>query len=224
MASNIGYICQYPNRYRMNPDEYRSWLKPLLIEGQIIEPGMVQLTLEMMQQNSRTLIQLIEKHAKLKKYRHLACLAEFLRGEGFFYFDYIDEFATLLEMLLQQSIAVFETGDVFNDEFILWLPLSVYDLIFHQIRFDEYPQICSKLYFDLSKTALNDRFKPLYKSSCYNQCLYFIDMASHRFLERPDEFLELWRMIERQIDEGKGYAWSEENWPAAYGEFVNDQK
>lgn len=208
----------------MNHEEYQSWLKPLLIEGQEIEAGIIQRTPEIVQQNSRTLIQLIEKHAELKEYRHLACLAEFLRGEGFFYFDYIDEFATLLKMLLQLSIAVFETGEVFNDEFVLRLPLSVYDLIFHQIHFDEYPQACAKLYFDLSKTVLNDRFKPLYESSEYDQCLYFIEMESHWFLERPDEFLELWWMIKRQMDERKGYTWLEEYWPAAYAEFVNDRK
>jgi len=72
VASDIGYICQDPNLHTMNHDEYQSWLKPLLIEGQVIEPGKIQLTPEIMQQNSRTLIQLIEKHAELKEYRHLA--------------------------------------------------------------------------------------------------------------------------------------------------------
>ena len=67
----------------MNHEEYQSWLKALLIEGQVIELGKIELTPEIMQQNSRTLIQMIGKHVELKEYRHLACLAEFLRGEDF---------------------------------------------------------------------------------------------------------------------------------------------
>ena len=127
-------------------------------------------------------------------------------------------------MLFRQSIAVFETGEVFKEEFVLWLPLSIFDLIFHQIHFAEYPEVCSKLYFNLSKTLLSDKFKPLSESYHYSHCLYFIEMADRWFLKRPDEFLELWRMIERQVNEGKGYRWFEESWPAAFSLLFRESK
>lgn len=211
----------------MDFQEYRTWIKQFLKEGKVISPEVTQFSDKIIKLNSQALIQLIQQHVGKKEYRNLTALSELLRSDGFFYFDYTEEFGTILEMMLLQAIAVFDSGEVFNDQYVLWLPRGLYDLIFHQIRFEEYPPICFELYFELSKRLLDPHFISLFESDydgSYSQSLYFIDMSDHVFAKKPEKFFVLWHLIEPQIKDGRGFHWVEEHWPTAYAELVNHEE
>ncbi|OMP75380.1 hypothetical protein [[Flexibacter] sp. ATCC 35208] len=211
----------------MNFQQYQIWIKQFLREGKVISPGVTEYSEEIIKQNSHILIQIIRQHAENKEYRNLANLAELLRGECFFCYDYIEEWGTILEMMLLQAIVVFESEEVFRDHHILWLPHTLYDLIFHQISFGEYPPSCFELYFKLSKRVLDPYFMRLYESDknwSYSQCLYFIEGASRSFAMQPEKFLELWALIEPQIKKDNGYYWLDEYWPTTYKELINSAK
>lgn len=203
--------------------EYRIWISQFLKEGKVIRPGVTEVTEELILQNSQSLIQIIRQHSENKEYRNLAALAELLRGKGFFYCDYIEEFGSILEMMLSEAVTVFDNEEVFKDPMVLWLPHALYDLIFHQISFDEYPPSCFELYFELSKRVLNPYFMPLYRNGndwSYQQCLYFIEAACRRFEEKTEYFFQLWELIELQIEKGNEYIWLDEYWPTTYREII----
>ncbi|SEW24754.1 hypothetical protein SAMN05428988_3560 [Chitinophaga sp. YR573] len=204
-------------------EEYQSWMKQWFSEG-YFDLESIQMSEELVRFNSLALLQLLRIHAEQKEYRNLASLTEALRSNGFFYFDYIEEFGIALEIMLRQAISVFDNGELFSDHSLLWLPCGIYDIIFHQIRLLEYPPICSKLYFELSNRILDSKFMPLYEFekdsyAPYSQCLYFIEMADNWFADRGNEFLILWKKIDAQIRLGIGYPWLEDIWPATYMEF-----
>ncbi|NSL89253.1 hypothetical protein ECE50_020595 [Chitinophaga sp. Mgbs1] len=204
--------------------QYQIWIKQFLRNGKVISPGVTEYSNEIIKQNSQALIQIIQQHAENKEYRNLAALAELLRSGGFFYFDYIEEFASILEMMLLQAVKVFDEEEVFKDHNVLWLPHTLYDIIFHQIGFDEYPPSCFELYFELSKRVLDPYFMRHYESGnnwSYNQCLYFIDMADHKFAKKPEYFFKLWELIEPQIKNGSEFRWDDEYWPTTYKELIS---
>lgn len=205
----------------MDFKEYQSWLKPLLKPGKAISPDVTQYTPEIVKENGQILIRIIQQHISNKEYSHLAALAEYLRGKGFFYFDYVDEMGTMLELMLSQAITIFDNEEVLRDHHLIWLPHGLYDLIFHQIRFEEYPPVCFELYFEMSKRVLDPHFMPLYEVDqdwSYSMCLSFIDKADYEFAKEPAYFFQLWKLIQK----GNVFQWNENNWPDTYKELMGE--
>lgn len=213
----------------MSFDRYKLWVKQFLPESLKDSFPRESATADIACQDSLAFTRQVYFYGEKHEYRNMSSLAEIIRAEGVLYFDYVEGFDLLLKTLLEQSITIFDNGSVFNDNEILQLPSTVYDIIFHQVNFAEYPPVCFDLYFELSKRVLDDRFISLYYlknkgSWYYSQCLYFINMASGEFLQKPAKFIEIWNLMEKQIKKDGKLNWLKEYWYAAYLELTNGNK
>ena len=151
---------------------------------------------------------------------YLAFLIEFARAQGFFYSDDEIEKEELLEIILLQALTLIENQPIENCHLSLWYILEVFDIIFHQINFTNFPEKFADLYFKLCTNLLDINFYVSQQNKniqwLYDGCLYFLEMADGWFASRPKEFIFLWKQIESQINKTGGYAWEDDYWPAKY--------
>lgn len=98
--------------------------------------------------------------------------------------------------------------------------MEVYDIVFHQVRLDEYPAICAELYFKLSGEVMDEEFHQFYKSDisieAYGNCIYFIQMADNWFSKREQEFIVLYEKMKPLINDDPDHL--EKPWVDRYKE------
>ena len=166
------------------------------------------------------LLSIFQLHAKSNDLANLAFLIEYVRGQGFFYHDYVDVNGDILALILSEAITMTENARVFDDASLLSYVVQTYDTIFHQVHLSEYPDKCAALYFELTIRLLDTRFLKIHDNenvdSTYSSCLYFIGMADNWFSKRKDEFLQLWKKIETKKDVERIYVYFKEDWPDIY--------
>ncbi len=191
--------------------------------GELSEAVSYQLTAlisELIDLDRSYLLRIFQLHAKNNDLANLAFLIEYVRGQGFFYHDYVDVYGDILALILSEAVAMTENPSVFDDASILFYIVQTYDTIFHQVRLSEYPDKCSALYFELTTRLLDTRFLKIHDNENvaynYSFCLYFIGMADNWFSTRKDEFLKLWKKIEAKKDVEKIYVYFKDDWPDLY--------
>jgi hypothetical protein len=177
------------------------------------------LTAHLLMSDHGCLYELLQLHIKNNDLINLDALAEFTRGEGYFYIDYMPLHADIIVLMLSKALQLLEDSSAFSNWRIMRFVSTIYDIFFHQISLEEYPEVCAVLYFKLSKKILDPEWTPLYHTNWgYSQCVYFLQMAVYWFRKRENEFLILWQKIESQMNEGTGLLWEDRYWPEAYRE------
>jgi hypothetical protein len=166
------------------------------------------------------LLSIFQLHAKSNDLANLAFLIEYVRGQGFFYHNYVDVYGDILALILSVAITMTENARVLDDASLLFYVVQTYDTIFHQVRLSEYPGKCAALYFELTIRLLDTRFLKIHDNenvdSNYSSCLYFIGMADNWFSKRKDEFLQLWKKIETKKDVEELYVYFKKDWQDIY--------
>jgi hypothetical protein len=114
-------------------------------------------------------------------------MGEYLRAQGHFYWDTTPVMRETLRLLLQLANEIIDNGEVFRDPCVLCLVNSVYDIVFHQIRFGRYELICETLYHQLTAKIEDEKFVHSWQDAkknffgvwfpdvYYEQCDYFIN-------------------------------------------------
>lgn len=147
-------------------------------------------------------------------------LIEFVRSEGVLYQDFVQKNTEILELLLRISLDLIKNS-AFNTRYESWkFTEGVYDIVFHQVRLEEYSSGCAELYFKLSNEVLRETFHVFYagdnRIEPYGMCVYFIQMAYGWFTDREQEFLALYNRMKTLIGEKPGDL--EEPWSDRYKE------
>jgi hypothetical protein len=148
------------------------------------------------------LTQKLENHLINKEYEQLFKLAEFLRLMGF-----NEEIPVLwnnrnenLTMLLKISHSLFEykTVDITQNAYYLFFVKTVFDIIFHQVRFSEYEPTVKVGYFKLCNEVLDEKYYYLFEEKTaeyYDQIIYFIELGDEAFTK--EELFELLPKIQK---------------------------
>lgn len=149
------------------------------------------------------LVTLVEKLISENDIASMEMLAEFFRREGYFY-TYAPHHDALLELMLRYAIALPGQAAIFSDVHLIWYIMTLYDLIFHQVRFDEdYPEEMRTLYFRMNLRIMDTALIPLYSTQgmdwYYGQCIYFIEMNANFYVNRQPAFLELWAKYQEHL-------------------------
>lgn len=151
------------------------------------------------------LVSLVEQLIAANDIASMEMIAEFFRGEGHFY-GHVPHDDTLLELMMRYAITLPDQPGIFTDaNFIRYLK-TLYDLIFHQVHFDdEYPEGLRTLYFQMNLRIMDTSLIPLSNITTqgmdwsYSQCIYFIEMKSWCYTERQPAFLELWAKYQEHL-------------------------
>lgn len=134
------------------------------------------------------LSQKLENYFINKYYEQLFKLAEFLRAIGIY-----EEMPVLwnnrneiLSMTLKISHSLFEykTVDITQNPYYLFFVKTVFDIIFHQVRFSEYEPTVKVDYFKLCNEVLDAKYHYLFEEkTCeyYDQIIYFIELGDGHF-------------------------------------------
>lgn len=168
----------------------------------------------------------IESH-KNHDIENLGKLIEYVRADGVLYRDFHEENVKLLEDLLRISLDLIKDAVIYTSERPWWFIMEFYDIVFHQVRMEEYPSICADLYFELSKEVLDDKFHKFYERGSHNHmhyygmCIYFILMADNWFASRKEEFLVLYKKLKPLIGDDPDH--SEEPWVNRYKELTTNR-
>ncbi|MCF6403101.1 hypothetical protein L3C95_09465 [Chitinophaga filiformis] len=151
------------------------------------------------------LIQYLPKAHKANDLKALGKLVEYARAHGVFYPDFADKHAIAFNLLLNISLDLLRSPLVHQSDEIWWFIAECYDIHFHQIQLDEYPPETARLFFELTRNVLHPDLHKLdredSKISWYSPCIYFIKRASGSFSSRPDEFFELYTLLQPWIRE-----------------------
>jgi hypothetical protein len=125
------------------------------------------------------LVSLLEKLISEDDISSMKLIAEFFRGFGYFY-EKGAHSNRLLELLLRYAITLTEQSRIFTDVNVTWYLMTLYDLLFHQVKFYEYPENTRLLYSQLNLRITCPSLTPLGNSdltnSHYSQCIYFTEM------------------------------------------------
>jgi len=187
---------------------YKIWVEQILAPGteeyELAEDNTVlriltHYTEEERTANENTILQILISDAEKKQYRSLCTMAEYLRGSGHFYWDTTPVMSKTLQLLLQQANETIDNGEVFRDPHVLCLASSVYDIVFHQIRFEEYELICETLYNQLTVKIADGEFVRSWQDAkrnfagewfpdgYYEDCHYFINFGKWDEEEEDDD-------------------------------------
>lgn len=147
-------------------------------------------------------------------------LVEYVRGQGILYQDFPKKNAELLDLLLRTSLDLTRDPSICTLDKPWWFVMEVYDIVFHQVRWGEYPSICADLYFELTHEVLNEKHYKLYKTDSsvesYGMCVYFILMANNWFATRERDFFALYEKLKPIMSEEPDHL--EEPWVKRYRE------
>lgn len=161
--------------------------------------------------DKRFLINALEKYHQKEAIIHLDILIEFIRAE--YILCEISEANELLSLLLKISLDLIRKPQVFQNWLLMWCVGNVYDIIFHQVWWENYPDDLAIQYFELSSELLAEKFHHLYKNDkvvChYYRCIYFIEMKGRWFATRKEEFLTLWNKFQTFSDYSLNKRWLE---------------
>ncbi|MGO4291842.1 hypothetical protein [Chitinophaga sp. RAB17] len=144
------------------------------------------------------LVSLVEQLIAANDIASMEMMAEFFRAEGYFYMHATHHDA-LLELMMRYAIALPDQPAIFSDFHLIRYIMTLYDLIFHQVHFDdEYPEGLRTLYFQMNLRIMDTSLIPLRNITMqgmdwfYSQCIYFIEMKSWCYTVNQPAFLELW--------------------------------
>ncbi|WP_149699019.1 hypothetical protein [Chitinophaga sp. CF418] len=193
---------------KLEHDSYETWVEQFLDSGtkeyEVTENNTrhhvsTRFTEEERASNENTILQLVIAHAEKKEYRSLCMMGEYLRAHGHFYWDATPVMCKTLQLLLQQANETIDNEEVFKDPYVLCLANSVYDIVFHQIRFGEYGLICETLYNQLIAKIEGEKFVQSWQDAkknfvgewfpdgYYEQCNYFINFGKGDEEEDDDD-------------------------------------
>jgi hypothetical protein len=148
------------------------------------------------------LTQKLENHFINKNYELLFKLAEFLRVIGIYEEMPIlwNKRNEILSTMLKISHSLFEhkTVDVTQNSYYLFFIMTVFDIIFHQVRFSEYETTVKIKYFKLCNEVLDAKYHYLFEEkTCeyYDQIIYFIELGDGKF--EKEALLELLPKIQK---------------------------
>jgi hypothetical protein len=183
---------------RLDHESYATWVEQFLAVGtkeyEVTEDNTRRHVSTHYTEEERATIEnaillLIITHAEKKEYRSLGMMGEYLRAHGHFYWDATPVMCETLQLLLQLANEIIDNGEVFRDPYVLCLANSVYDIVFHQIRFEEYELICETLYNQLTAKIEDEKFVQSWQDAkknfvgewfpdgYYEQCDYFINFG-----------------------------------------------
>jgi|GEM_PF-5906830 len=120
------------------------------------------------------LISVLQESFKKTDVEQLCLIVEHIRSHGLLYADYDSRQSILVETLLEISIAlVKEPNFAVSNQSWLFVHIT-YDIIFHQVRLEEYPSSCANLYFYLSKDVLDEAHQHLLKTNWHYEMSVYI--------------------------------------------------
>ncbi len=148
------------------------------------------------------LSQKLENYFINKNYEQLFKLAEFLRVIGIYEEMPIlwNKRNEILSMMLKISHSLFEhkTVEITQNAYYLFFVKTVFDIIFHQVRFSEYEPTVKVDYLKLCNEVLDEKYHYLFEHEIreyYYQIIHFIELGDGKF--EKEALLELLPKIQK---------------------------
>jgi hypothetical protein len=167
----------------------------------------------------------LRRHVEKNEVPSLCLIVEYVRAEGVLYQDYTEQHSKFLEIALSTATWLLNDFVRVSDGSTFFYINTLYDLIFHQVRLEEYSSYCASLYFKLSLELLDSKYYRYLneKNDDYHFCIYFIDMAHDWFSKRQEEFLVIKQKVDVFIDMNKSWGYFHEYWTLPTGTYRDDQ-
>ncbi|RFS20503.1 hypothetical protein DVR12_18210 [Chitinophaga silvatica] len=121
----------------------------------------------------------------------LNIIAEYLRMRGSFYNVY-PESSAILELMLSTGIQLANHYILDPNDSLTPYLTTLYDIIFHQIRFEEYSLNVRKLFFQLNILILDIELLQYKNTRVYSGRMFFLSTTNFEYKSYKEEFLVLY--------------------------------